>query len=143
VFSITVPDYMTRTIGINDAASVQFKNSVKDVYTFVIEDSKADLEMVDMKFSSAQEFYDDFIKDFLSGTKDRKVTESKAFEIEGIKFIQSEATYYDKDAKSKIYYHVTVAESKGYFYKVLSYTADANKDKLREDLAKLATTIRD
>lgn len=143
VFSITVPDYMTRTIGINDASSVQFKNEVKEVYTFVIEDSKADLELVDMKFSSAMEFYEDFIKDFLKSAKDRVVGSPKTFEQDGVSFVQSEITYYDKDVKGKIYYHITIAETKGYYYKILSYTSESNKVKLKDDLAKLGTTIRD
>jgi hypothetical protein len=142
-FFIMVPEYMTRTLGINDAASVQFKSVVKDVYTFVIEDSKADLELVEMKFSSVSEFYDDFIKDFLVGTKDRSISPPTSLEVEGVKYVQSEASYYDKEAKSKIYYNITVAETGGYFYKILSYTAFSNKDKFRDDFTKLALTIRD
>lgn len=143
VFSITVPDYMTRTIGLNDAASAQFKNEIKDVYTLVIEDSKADLELVDMKFLNAMEFYEEFIKDFLKGEKDRNIGTPKSFEKDGVKFVQVEATYYDKDAKAKVYYNITIAETQGYFYKILSYTSEANKTKLRDDLFKLGTTIRD
>jgi hypothetical protein len=41
VFDIAVPDYMTRTIGLNDVATVQYKNSVNDIYT-IVEDSKED-----------------------------------------------------------------------------------------------------
>jgi hypothetical protein len=143
VFSITVPDYLTRTIGINDAASVEFKNEVKEVYTFVIEDSKADLELVDMKFTDVKEFYENFIKDFLADTKERTISAPKSFEKDGVKFVQFEATYYDKDVKGKIYYNITIAETKGYFYKIMSYTTEANKTKLRDDLFLLGTTIRD
>ncbi|OYU96004.1 MAG: hypothetical protein CFE21_06220 [Bacteroidetes bacterium B1(2017)] len=142
-FHITVPDYMIRTIGINDAASVQFKNDAKDVYSFVIEDSKADLLLVDMKFSSAKEFYDNFIKDFVKDMKGIVQTTPKEFTKEGVKYVQTELSYYDKEVKGKIYYNITIAETKDYFYKILSYTSEANKATLREDLTNLATTIRD
>ena len=65
IFYVSLPDYMSKTTGINDAANVQFKNSVKDVYCMIFEDNKEDLELVQMKFSSINDYYENFIKDFL------------------------------------------------------------------------------
>jgi hypothetical protein len=143
VFSIAVPEYMVRTLGISDAASVQFKNDEKEIYTYIIEDSKADLALVDLKFASAKEFYDEFVKDFLLNAKDRNFGTPKIFEKDGVNFVQVEATYYDKDAKTKIYYNITIAETKGYFYKILTFTSEANKTKLRDELFLMGASIRD
>ena len=38
-FNISLPDYMTKTIGLNSDATIQFKNNVKDIAGFVIEDA--------------------------------------------------------------------------------------------------------
>lgn len=143
VFSISVPEYMVRTLGISDAACVQFKNDEKEIYTYIIEDSKADLALVDIKIASAKDFYDEFVKDFLLNAKERNIGTPKTFEKDGVNFVQVEATYYDKDAKTKIYYNITIAETKGYFYKILTFTSEANKTKLRDELFLMGASIRD
>jgi hypothetical protein len=65
VVSFSVPEYMSRTTGVNDASFLQFKSIPKDVYTFMIEDSKEELSIAEMKFTSVMDFYEYFIKDFL------------------------------------------------------------------------------
>ena len=37
-FDINVPSYMSRTIGLNSSAILQFKNTAKGVYALVLED---------------------------------------------------------------------------------------------------------
>jgi hypothetical protein len=39
---------MNKTLGLNSAADIQYKSVVKDVYGFVIYDTKEDLALVDM-----------------------------------------------------------------------------------------------
>ncbi|MCC6369948.1 MAG: hypothetical protein IT236_02960, partial [Bacteroidia bacterium] len=60
VFNISLPDYMSKTIGLNSAATIQFKSVVKDVYGFVITDPKEDLALAEMKFGSVKEYAEDF-----------------------------------------------------------------------------------
>lgn len=71
---INVPDYMNKTVGLNSSASVQFKNVIKDVAGFVIEDSKEDLKLAETNFSSINEYYDFFIKDFLKDEEKRTIS---------------------------------------------------------------------
>jgi hypothetical protein len=42
-FEIGLPAYMSRTIGLNSSSAIEYKNRVKDVYGFVIFDTKEDL----------------------------------------------------------------------------------------------------
>jgi len=71
---ISIPDYMNRTMGLNDDACFQFKSEVKDVYGYVIEDNKEELKMAELNFASVKEFYDEFIKSFIEG--EEKVKQS-------------------------------------------------------------------
>ena len=73
-FDIGLPEYMGRTIGLNSVSAIEYKNAVKDVYGFVIFDTKEDLALVDMNYSSINEFYEDFIKDFLKDEERRNVS---------------------------------------------------------------------
>ncbi|MDF3079172.1 MAG: hypothetical protein K0S09_3061 [Sphingobacteriaceae bacterium] len=143
VFYISLPEYMNKTVGLNSASTIQFKNAVKDVYGFVIEDTKEDLVMADMQFTSINEFYDNFIKDFLKDQEKRTVSAAKYSESEGIKFAESDASYYDKEIKASIYYLVGVVETKSAFYKVVSWAALENKDRFKSDFQKILYSLRD
>ncbi len=143
VFYIDIPDYMSRTAGLNSAASVQFKSSVKDVYGFIIEDSKEDLTLTDMKFASINEFYDFFVKDFLRDEDKRNISPVHTFRKDDKNYLEMDASYYDKDAKSDIYYYVSIVETKDYYYKILCYSALENKEKFKPDFQKILLSLRE
>lgn len=142
-FAISVPSYMESTYGLNDNAIAQYKCDEKELYTFIIEDSKAELKFLEIELNNAQQFYDFFIKDFLLDLKDRTVSKSKTSKVGANTIIQSDATYTDEETGLKIYYHITIVETPTYFYKVLSYTSVENKEKVRADLDKLAKSIKE
>ena len=141
--SFSVPDYMSRTTGINDVSFLQFKSIPKDVYTFMIEDSKVELDIVEMKFSTVMDFYEFFIKDFLISEKKRKVNTPVSFKKDNVNYVQTELTYYDKDSKFDIYYNITIAETAGYFYQILSYTSEENSINVKADLTALGSSLKE
>jgi len=141
--SISIPDYMNRTVGLNSSAIFQFKSEVKDVYGYVIEDNKEELKLAEMNYGSVNEFYDDFIKDFSEG--EEKVNKSKPIiqKKDDITFIESDFSYYSKDAKAMIYYLVGIVETKTAYYKVLSYCSLENKAKFKADFQKILYSLKD
>jgi hypothetical protein len=142
-FHISIPNYMNRTIGLNNAAIFQFKNSVKDIAGFIIEDDKEELRLADLNYSSINEFYDDFIKDFLKDEEKRNISKPLSQTKDGINFIECDATYFDKDAEFEIYYFVGIAETKTTYYKFLCYGAAESKDKFKSDFQKALYSIKD
>ncbi|MFY7963465.1 MAG: hypothetical protein ACOVO1_01095 [Chitinophagaceae bacterium] len=143
IFTVSLPSYMTKTTGINSAASLQYKNTVKDVYGFIIEDSKEELKILEINYTSAKEFYDDFIKDFLPKEKNRKVSEPIMKKIGDNSFVDVDFSYYDKDAKAEIYYSIGIVETPTTFYKILTWATAANKDKFKADFQKIIYSIKD
>lgn len=143
IFTISLPTYLEKTYGLNDNATIQFKNVIKDVYGFVIEDSKDALVALDMKFGSANEFYEYFIADFLKDEENRTVGLPKSTSVNDNNIVENDITYFDKDAKSTIYYFVGVVETKTTFYKVLCYTSLQNKDKYKADFQKILYSLKD
>ena len=141
--TISIPDYMNRTIGLNDDAIFQFKSEVKDVYGYVIEDNKEELKMAEMNFASIKEFFDEFIKSFVEG--EEKVTQSRPVSQQkgDMNFIEADVSYYSKDAKTEIYYLIGIVETKTAFYKVLSYCTLANKAKFKADFQKILYSLKD
>lgn len=49
IFNISLPDYMSKTAGLNSDATIQFINVEKDVAGIMIVDTKEDLQLADMK----------------------------------------------------------------------------------------------
>lgn len=143
IFYVTIPDYMTRTTGINSAAAVQFKNTVKDIAGFVIEDNKAELKLADLHYASLDEFYESFIKDFLADQEKRKISKVESRTIGDRKFVWCDASYYDKDAKMDIYYFVGIVETKDAYYKVLCYGGMDSKAKYRNDFEAILFSVKD
>ncbi len=142
-FDITLPVWMSKTAGINSAASIQYKNVVKDVYGFVIYDSKEELGFLEMVYGSVNEFYDSFIVDFLKDEEKRQVSKAIYTSSGGTNFVEADVTYFDKDAQTEIYYLVGVVETKTSFYKVLSWCSKENKDKFKADFQKIIYSLKD
>lgn len=142
-FDVSIPDYMTKTTGLNDAATFQFQNTVKDIAGFIIYDTKEDLELVELKYTNAQEFYESFIKDFLDKQKNRNISEPKIQTIGDINFVECDASCYSKESKTDIYYFVGIVETKKAFYKLLCFGGIENKEKYKADFQKILYSIKD
>ncbi len=143
VIDFSIPEYMARTTGLADAAILQFKSVPKDVYAYIIEDSKAELAIVEMTFPTTHDFFDFIIKDFLKDEEKRSIGKETEVTKDGVKYVQCDATYYDKQAEGEIYYCVTIAEIDGYFYQIYSYTAASNTDAIKADMRKMAMTLKE
>jgi hypothetical protein len=143
IFYVSLPEYMSKTTGLNSASIIQFKNVVKDIAGFIIEDNKEELALAQMSYSSLNEFYEDFIKDFLEGEKKRTISPPVAQSKGEYNFIQCDATYYDKDIDSELYYFVGIAETKDAYYKILCFGGVESKDKYKKDFENIMLSIRD
>ena len=54
-----------------------------------------------------------------------------------------DASYYDKDAKTEIFYLVGIVETSKAYYKVLSWSTVENKDKFKADFQQIMYSIKD
>lgn len=146
VFYIAVPDYMIKTVGLNDAALAQYMNSTKNAYLIVIADSKEDLELSGQKFESPKDFHDSNITSLKAPENSPVETAGITFEVNGNKFFQSElkaALPQDDGSKLEISYLVTYIESKTHFYQVLCWTLTPNFSSLLPDFKKIASSMKD
>lgn len=143
VVTVSLPDYMNKTLGLNDSSIIQYKSAVKDVYGFIIEDNKEELALAELKYSSINEFCEDFAKDFLKDEKKRTLSYPDYQKKGDSRFAEFDASYYDKEAKTEIYYLVGIVETKIAYYKVLSYCSKENKDKFKSDFQKILYSLQD
>lgn len=146
LYYVSVPDYMTKSVTLNDAATMQYINSAKNAYLIVIDDSKEELEMKGIKFASLKDFHDDNIK--LLKAEENSPVESKPteFVVNGNKFYQSELNVNFKEADNlevKITYLITYVETKGYYYQILCWSLSSEYKNLVADFKKIAASIKD
>jgi hypothetical protein len=140
---ISLPDYLNLTAGLNASATLQYKNEVKDVYGFVIEDNKEEMGYMDMKFGSVDEYYEDFMKGFTKEMEKMNLSKPLVSKKGENTFIETDLSYYDAEAKLEIYYLVGIVETKTAYYKVLSWSSAENKDKFKADFQKILYSFKD
>ena len=143
VFNVSLPDYMGKTTGLNTSASIQFKNTIKDVYGFVIEDSKEELGLAQLTYTSLNEFYEDFIKNFVKDEEKRNVSKAQSKKVGATNFIECDVSYFDKESKIEIYYFIGMVETSSAYYKILCWSSLENKDKFKADFQKTLYSLKD
>jgi hypothetical protein len=143
VFDIDIPEYMSRTIGLNSASAIEYKSTVKNVYGFVIFDTKEELAVADMKYFSITEFYEDFMKDFLKEEEVKNISKPTSLKKGDNQIMECDVTFLDKESKVEIYYLVGIVETKKSYYKVLSWAAADKKATFKADFQKILYSIKD
>ena len=96
-----------------------------------------------MKFNNAQDFYDNFITDFVKDEEQREVSRPESKFINGNSIVLADLTYFDKDAKSKIYYKIGVIESAKAFYKVLIWCDASKRKTFEKDFEEAVMSLKD
>ena len=140
VFSVSVPDYLQETSGLNDAASFQYQNEVKQAYTMVIDDAKSGLLSVGIAFTSPEDYYRS-IESFYLAEGDDITLPLQNTTINGQKAVQiSFVRHFDQVDLS---YLVTVVETPNYFYQIVSWTTVENGNTLMHDFKKIAQSLKE
>jgi len=143
VFSITLPGYISKTVGLNDAASIQYKSEVKGLYGYVVTDTKEELKLAEINYISIQEFYYDFMPGFSKDDEKKTIGKPISTAKNGINFIEVDYTFYSKEAEMDIYYLVGIVETKKAFYKVLTWCAAADKARFKAEFQKIMYSVKD
>ncbi len=140
-YTLEIPDYLKRTFDLNDVATLQYKNILKDVYLIVIEDDKKELESLEIEFPNATEFLLFFVKDYNAEAENRVQSEIVEFENNGINFSQVELSF--TDVEGDYFMLITAVETKTHFYKVMNWTKLAEKDIYYADFKRTAKSLQD
>lgn len=142
-FTLSLPDYMSKTGGLNPDAVIQFRNMVRDVSGYVIREEKTVKEIDNPANPDINQFYDAFIKDFLKDKEERKVASPKISTNGDVKFIETDLSYLEDETVIYYYYFVGIAETKNAFYKVICSGSLDFKNQYKADFQKILYSIKD
>ncbi|GHC66040.1 hypothetical protein [Ulvibacter litoralis] len=140
-YTLEIPNYLTKTYDLNDSATLQYKNTLKEAYIIVIPDSKDELTSLGTTFIDSKEFLNFFIKDYQIESKNRTITDVVEFKSNQKKHAQVEMTFNVNE--NDFYMLITTVETETHFYKILCWTLLENKDKFRDDYIKTAKSLKD
>ncbi len=140
-YSIDIPNYMAKTYDLNDVATVQYKNTLKEAYTIVIEDSKDELKSLSMIFLDSKDFLENFTKDYQIESDSRTISKITEFNSNGNQHAQVEMTWNDENGE--FYMLITTVETNKHYYKILCWTLLEYKDKLRNDYLTISKSLKD
>ncbi len=142
-FSVKLPYYMSKTGGLNSDAALQFRNMVKDVSGYIINEEKTVKGIDDPANPDINQFNDQFLKDFLIDKKERKIASAKESTNGNAKFISTDFTYLDDETMIYYYYFVGIVETKNAFYKVICSSTLDTKSLFKSDFQKIFYSIVD
>ena len=140
-YTLEVPDYLKRTFDLNDVATLQYKNILKDVYLIVIEDEIKELESLEIDFPSTTDFLLYFVKGYNMEAENRKQSDVVEFENDGNKFSQVELTF--EDEAGEYFMLITAVQTKTHFYKIMNWTKLVEKDIYYADFKRTAKSLQD
>ncbi len=141
-YTLDIPDYMVRTYGLNDVASLQYQNIQREAYTIVIEDSKHHLESLGVKYSGARDFLEEFVQNYKLEEQNRKLNPIIEFKNNNNAHAQTELEWRDENDYA-FFMIITVAETKTHFYKIMSWTLQEHKERLKYDFQQIAKSLKD
>lgn len=140
IFYASVPDYMQETRGLNDAATFQFQSEIKQAYTMIIDDSKAGLLSVGIGFASPELYYRS-IEGFYLNEGDAPASSVQRLTINGKQAVQAQLTR--RFDSVDLAYLITIVETDGYFYQIVSWTTTENSSSLLNDFKKIASSLHE
>lgn len=140
-FTLEIPNYMAKTYDLNDVATLQYNNTVKEAYVIVIEDSKEELNSLSMIYQNPKEFLESFTKDYQLEAKNRTISEITTFESNKNQHAQVEMSWSTEE--SDLYMIITTVETKEHFYKILCWTLSEYKDILKADYLTISKSLLD
>lgn len=139
VFYLDIPEYFVRTTSLNNSAIVQYMNEMKGAYLIVIDDNKEEINLSGGNFVTPKDYFDFFLSGFK--TDDTNILSAQSLKINGYDAYQSEITA-NIDIL-KIYYLITIIESKDYFYNIICWSLFNDKDKFKNEYIKIANSFKE
>lgn len=144
LYSVEIPDILSKATNLNDEASLQYQNLFKELYIIVLDETKESVNEVLSSYDTSDSYQENvrgyanlMIANFATGFDEYKVVEEKETELNGMKCI-----LYSIDSESdgiKCYYNMGLFESKSHYYQVHIWTLKEKKD---EHLARMDAMMK-
>lgn len=139
-YSLMLPNYLSPTQNLHDEASLQYQNTVKEVYAIVIDEPKATLDSF-LVANEMTETYPTNFDGYANMIKDQFVERVEVLEEFDLKPIKTDdgldIKYFEADTKLdgvNIHYIFGLAAHQEKYYQIVTWTLTDRKDKYGPDM---------
>jgi hypothetical protein len=139
-FSLKLPKYLSPITTLHEDASLQYQNTVKEVYVIVIDEPKATLDSV-LVANQMTESYPTNFEGYANMVRDQfaeRVSVETEIEVKPLKSGSGlEMKYFEADASVDnidIHYIFGLAAYKEKYYQIVTWTLQSRKDKYAPDM---------
>lgn len=149
LYELSVPDYMEEATDLNDEASLQYQNALKETYVIVIDEPKGDFEDIfralgewDDNMSLVENYRAVQVSYFSEGTKIYDQSKPKSLEIDGLDAEivtiegRPDGMIYD------IYYMLGFIEGKDNIFMVTAWTLLERKQKYEKTFEMIVKSFK-
>lgn len=144
-YSVELPEFLSKSQGLHDNASLQYQNVFKEFYIVVIDEPKkefAEIASTTEDFSPDLNGYHQILKSGLEeGIQKIDITPTKDIQINGLKAKTFSLT--GELSEIPIYYNVAYIEGKDTFYQIVTWTLKSSKQKYQEPMEKIISSFKE
>jgi hypothetical protein len=147
-YSIELPEFTSKTSGLNQDASLEYQNLAKEFYIIVIDEPIEEFHEAIIESDLADIYSPDFmgyslyVSDLFLGTVDiYSESDFKEMTINKLKGQQKEVE--GKVSGIEVYYHYTMVQGAKNYYQVLMWTLLSKKDEHKEQMDEIVNSFKE
>ncbi len=147
-YAIDLPDFLSVSTDLNENASLQYKNILKEFYIIIIDESKDEMQKA-LDNNALQGLYENnldgysklILDNFESNVEVSYQSEKRDTTIHNLK---AKLVEYDAISnKVDAYFKYALVEGKSHYYQVLLWTLKDKKNEHSSDMSKIIGTFRE
>ena len=140
-YSMDIADYMSSTTDLNQEASLQYQSPVREVYVAVIDESKAELQALNLFFSLPA--YSDLASQNFGTLPEHTIEKQENAQINGLNAIVTDFSATLPENNAGVFYRLAVVESPTHFYQITGWTLKERRDLYYDDLTRMIQSFRE
>jgi hypothetical protein len=150
-FSLRLPTYMSEAKNLNEVATLQYQNVIKNIFCIVIQESTAEVDTMLVQNELINEYplgiegYSKLIRDqFIENAGSDNVkggTPLAKLEVNG-----ADAMHFEADALVSgynIHYHYGLIKGKTNYYQIITWTTVSKKDKFKDTMLEILKSFKE
>ncbi len=145
-YSIELPTFLSKGTGLQDDASLQYQNLLREFYVVVVDEPKFGLSEILMNagYTPDLQGYFNILTADIEGTMENTEIESvKDIQINGLKAKTFSMTGTIPENNIDVFYKMAYIEGEDSFYQIVTWTMKKNKDKYAPQMDKLIRSFKE
>jgi len=145
-YTIDLPSYLDKTEDLNKAASLQYKNAMREFYVLVIDEPKANfnkvLEEGELDYTANIDGYSKLLADDIAKSSGLAVTPK--METTTINNLNARTIKFDGTVNGvNVYWIIAYVEGKNRYYQILTWTLDTKKTDNEADMNAIVESFKE